>query len=128
MRSRRGTAAPSDTGWARTPPARRPSTRCSRWPSATRNSTPRTAPGEATDRPPGTAGQNRGVTDGRAGEELVVGVIGGTRPPGRGLAVRLAAAGQRILPGSRDDEKCARIAAEVAQRATSAAAGAEVSV
>jgi NADPH-dependent F420 reductase len=68
------------------------------------------------------------VTDGRAVEELVVGVIGGTGPQGRGLAVRLAAAGQRILLGSRDAEKCARIAAEVAERATAAAGGAEVSV
>jgi NADPH-dependent F420 reductase len=68
------------------------------------------------------------VTDARAVEELVVGVIGGTGPQGRGLAVRLAATGQRILLGSRDAEKCSRIAAEVAERATSAAGGAEVSV
>jgi len=68
------------------------------------------------------------VTDGRAVDELVVGVIGGTGPQGRGLAVRLAAAGQRILLGSRDAEKCSRIAAEVAERATAAAGGAEVSV
>jgi NADPH-dependent F420 reductase len=40
----------------------------------------------------------------------------------------LAAAGQRILLGSRDAEKCSRIAAEVAERATAAAGGAEVSV
>ena len=33
-------------------------------------------------------------------EDLVVGVLGGTGPQGRGLAVRLAAAGQRILLGS----------------------------
>jgi NADPH-dependent F420 reductase len=68
------------------------------------------------------------VTDGRAVDELVVGVIGGTGPQGRGLAVRLAAAGQRNLLGSRDAEKCSRIAAEVAERATAAAGGAEVSV
>jgi NADPH-dependent F420 reductase len=68
------------------------------------------------------------VTDGRAVEELVVGVIGGTGPQGRGLAVRLAAAGQRILLGSRDTDKCARIAAEVAERASAAAADVEVSV
>jgi NADPH-dependent F420 reductase len=68
------------------------------------------------------------VTDGRAVDELVVGVIGGTGPQGRGLAVRLAAARQRILLGSRDAEKCSRIAAEVAERATAAAGGAEVSV
>ncbi|MFP5370529.1 MAG: NADPH-dependent F420 reductase, partial [Actinomycetes bacterium] len=42
------------------------------------------------------------MTDGRAVEELVVGVLGGTGPQGRGLAVRLAAVGQRVLLGSRD--------------------------
>ena len=57
-------------------------------------------------------------------EELVVGILGGTGPQGRGLAVRLAAAGQRILLGSRDADR----AAEVAARAVPAAAGANVSV
>ncbi|MGY1811073.1 NAD(P)-binding domain-containing protein, partial [Blastococcus sp. SYSU D00669] len=57
------------------------------------------------------------MTDGRAVEELVVGVLGGTGPQGRGLAVRLAAAGQRVLLGSRDADRCAVIAAEVAERA-----------
>jgi hypothetical protein len=33
------------------------------------------------------------VTDGRSVEDPVVGVLGGTGPQGRGLAVRLAAAG-----------------------------------
>ena len=61
-------------------------------------------------------------------EELVVGVLGGTGPQGRGLAVRLAAAGQRILLGSRDADRAAEVAAEVSGRATSAAAGGEVSV
>ncbi|MGY1604885.1 NADPH-dependent F420 reductase [Geodermatophilus sp. SYSU D00815] len=69
------------------------------------------------------------MTDGRAVEELVVGVLGGTGPQGRGLAVRLAAAGQRVLLGSRDADRCARIADEVAERARAAAApGVEVSV
>jgi hypothetical protein len=67
------------------------------------------------------------VTDGRAVEELVVGVLGGTGPQGRGLAVRLAAVGQRILLGSRDADRAAEVAAEVAGRAA-AAGGAEVSV
>src|ERR1700710_2480468 len=40
------------------------------------------------------------MSDERAVEELVVGVLGGTGPQGRGLAVRLAAAGQRVLLGS----------------------------
>ena len=68
------------------------------------------------------------MTDGRAVEELVVGVLGGTGPPGRGLAVRLAAAGQRILLGSRDAERAAEVAKEVADRAAAAAGGVEVSV
>jgi 8-hydroxy-5-deazaflavin:NADPH oxidoreductase len=68
------------------------------------------------------------VTDGRSVEELVVGILGGTGPQGRGLAVRLAAAGQRVLIGGRDAEKAATVAAEVAGRATAAADGGEVSV
>src|SRR3954471_6170286 len=96
--------------------------------SARRSSAPRTATGRAADTPRRSPGQTRGVTDGRAVEELVVGVIGGTGPQGRGLAVRLAASGQRILLGSRDTDKCARIAAEVAERASAAAADVEVSV
>ena len=67
------------------------------------------------------------VTDGRAVEELVVGVLGGTGPQGRGLAVRLAAAGQRILLGSRDADRASEVAAQVAARA-SAAAGGDASV
>jgi NADPH-dependent F420 reductase len=69
------------------------------------------------------------VTDGRAVEELVVGVLGGTGPQGRGLAVRLAAAGQRVLLGSRGADRAVEVAAEVAAKARAAAAGlAEVSV
>jgi NADPH-dependent F420 reductase len=67
------------------------------------------------------------MTDGRPVDELVVGVLGGTGPQGRGLAVRLAAVGQRVLLGSRDAERAAEVAADVASRAT-AAAGAEASV
>jgi NADPH-dependent F420 reductase len=60
---------------------------------------------------------------------LTVGVFGGTGPQGRGLAVRLAAAGQKILLGSRDAERAEGIAAEVAERARgAAAAGVPVSV
>jgi NADPH-dependent F420 reductase len=68
------------------------------------------------------------VSDGRAVEELVVGILGGTGPQGRGLALRLAAAGQRILLGSRDADRAAQVAAEVTDQATTAAGGAEVSV
>jgi len=67
------------------------------------------------------------VTDGRTVEDLVVGVLGGTGPQGRGLAVRLAASGQRILLGSRDADRAAETAAQVSERARTAAAG-EVSV
>jgi NADPH-dependent F420 reductase len=67
------------------------------------------------------------LSEARAVEDLVVGVLGGTGPQGRGLAVRLAAAGQRILLGSRDADRAADVAGDVAERARSAAAG-EVSV
>jgi hypothetical protein len=68
------------------------------------------------------------MSDGRAVEDLVVGVLGGTGAQGRGLAVRLAAAGQRVLLGSRNAERAAEVAADVAGRATAAAGGCEVSV
>lgn len=64
----------------------------------------------------------------RAVEDLVVGVLGGTGPQGRGLAVRWAAAGQRVLLGSRDAERAAEVAATVAGRAATASGGGEVSV
>jgi NADPH-dependent F420 reductase len=60
---------------------------------------------------------------------LVVGILGGTGPQGRGLGVRLAAAGQRVLLGSRDAERSYATAEDVAARAsTVAAGGVEVSV
>jgi NADPH-dependent F420 reductase len=68
------------------------------------------------------------VVDGRSVESLVVGVLGGTGPLGRGLAVRLAAAGQRVLIGSRDADRAAEVADEIAGRATAAAGGDPVSV
>jgi 8-hydroxy-5-deazaflavin:NADPH oxidoreductase len=68
------------------------------------------------------------VSDGRTVEELVVGILGGTGPQGRGLGVRLAAAGQRVLLGSRDGDRARSVAEEVATRAGAAAGGAEVSV
>jgi NADPH-dependent F420 reductase len=77
---------------------------------------------------PSGAVEGADVTEGRAVEELVVGIIGGTGPQGRGLAVRLAATGQRILLGSRDAERAAEVAAEVAGRAATASSGVEVSV
>ena len=68
------------------------------------------------------------VSDARAVEELVVGILGGTGPQGRGLGVRLAAAGQRVLLGSRDGDRAQQIAQDVATRAAAAAGGVEVSV
>jgi 8-hydroxy-5-deazaflavin:NADPH oxidoreductase len=60
---------------------------------------------------------------------LIVGVLGGTGPQGRGLAVRLAAAGQRVLLGSRDADRASEVAVDVAERAEGIAAeGVEVSV
>jgi NADPH-dependent F420 reductase len=44
---------------------------------------------------------------------LVVGVLGGTGPQGRGLARRLAAAGNPVLIGSRSAERAVETAAEI---------------
>ena len=54
--------------------------------------------------------------------ELTVGVLGGTGPQGKGLALRWAMAGQRVVLGSRSAQRAAQAASEVA-----ALAGAEVS-
>jgi NADPH-dependent F420 reductase len=42
-----------------------------------------------------------------------VGILGGTGPLGRGLALRLAAAGTPVSLGSRDPERAASVAAEI---------------
>jgi 8-hydroxy-5-deazaflavin:NADPH oxidoreductase len=39
-----------------------------------------------------------------------IGILGGTGPAGRGLAVRLAAAGEEVVIGSRDAERAASVA------------------
>lgn len=44
---------------------------------------------------------------------LVIGIVGGTGPQGRGLATRFAAAGQSVLVGSRDSDRAALVAAEI---------------
>ncbi|SEM08790.1 NADPH-dependent F420 reductase [Streptacidiphilus jiangxiensis] len=44
---------------------------------------------------------------------LVVGVLGGTGPQGRGLAYRLAKAGQQVVIGSRSADRAAAAAAEL---------------
>jgi NADPH-dependent F420 reductase len=60
--------------------------------------------------------------------KLTVGVLGGTGPQGRGLGVRLAAAGQAVLLGSRDAERAVEVAAEVTQRAAAATADGRATV
>jgi NADPH-dependent F420 reductase len=45
-----------------------------------------------------------------------VGILGGTGPAGRGVAVRLAEAGIRVTLGSRDAERAATVASEVVAR------------
>ncbi|MGY1813082.1 NADPH-dependent F420 reductase [Blastococcus sp. SYSU D00820] len=65
------------------------------------------------------------MTDGRVVEELLVGVLGGPGTQGPGLAVRLAAAGQRVLLGAADAGQAEATAAGLA-RAAAAAAGGEV--
>jgi len=45
-----------------------------------------------------------------------IGILGGTGPAGRGLAARLAQAGETVTIGSRDAERAARVAGEVRGR------------
>jgi hypothetical protein len=47
--------------------------------------------------------------------DLTVGILGGTGPQGRGLAYRLARAGQRVRIGSRSTDRGAQAAAEIAK-------------
>lgn len=42
-----------------------------------------------------------------------VGILGGTGPAGRGVAVRLAAAGTEVTLGSRDADRAAGVAGEI---------------
>jgi NADPH-dependent F420 reductase len=53
------------------------------------------------------------VVDAAGVAGLVVGVLGGTGPQGRGLAFRLASAGQQVVLGSRSAERAATVAAEI---------------
>jgi NADPH-dependent F420 reductase len=46
-------------------------------------------------------------------ETLTLGLLGGTGPQGRGLALRFAAAGHRVLLGSRDAERAAKVVAKL---------------
>jgi 8-hydroxy-5-deazaflavin:NADPH oxidoreductase len=45
--------------------------------------------------------------------QLTIGLLGGTGPQGRGLALRLALAGHRVLLGSRDPERAAGVVADL---------------
>ncbi len=49
--------------------------------------------------------------------KATIGVLGGTGPQGRGLALRWAAAGLRVVIGSRDATRAATAAAELADQA-----------
>ncbi|MDA8340883.1 MAG: NADPH-dependent F420 reductase [Actinomycetota bacterium] len=51
-----------------------------------------------------------------------IGIIGGTGPAGRGLALRAARAGMRVAIGSRQAERAGQVAAEVVSRAGPGAA------
>ncbi|TCP47906.1 reduced coenzyme F420:NADP oxidoreductase [Tamaricihabitans halophyticus] len=51
--------------------------------------------------------------------EMTIGVFGGTGPQGKGLAVRWARAGLRVVIGSRDAERAGQAAAEIAELAGS---------
>jgi NADPH-dependent F420 reductase len=46
-------------------------------------------------------------------DQLTLGLLGGTGPQGRGLALRLAAAGHQVLLGSRNAERAASVVAEL---------------
>ena len=46
-------------------------------------------------------------------DQLTLGMLGGTGPQGKGLALRLATAGHQILLGSRNAERAASVAAEL---------------
>ncbi|HEY1651065.1 MAG TPA: NADPH-dependent F420 reductase [Acidimicrobiales bacterium] len=51
-----------------------------------------------------------------------VGILGGTGPAGRGVAVRLAEAGIRVTVGSRDAERAAQIVGEMREKVPDVAA------
>ena len=53
----------------------------------------------------------------------IIGVLGGTGPEGRGLALRFAMAGDRVLIGSRDQRRGVDAAAEIAGLVTAGSVG-----
>jgi hypothetical protein len=54
---------------------------------------------------------------------MVIGFIGGTGPEGKGLALRLALAGEEVLIGSRDESRASEAAKELADLAPDASIG-----
>ena len=56
---------------------------------------------------------------------MQIGVLGGTGPQGQGIAVRLAAAGHRVILGSRDRDRAAHVVDELRARWGERAAGLE---
>jgi NADPH-dependent F420 reductase len=46
-------------------------------------------------------------------DQLTIGLLGGTGPQGRGLALRLALAGHRVLLGSRDQQRAVAVTADL---------------
>jgi NADPH-dependent F420 reductase len=53
-----------------------------------------------------------------------VGILGGTGPAGRGVAIRLASAGHNVVLGSRDEARAAEVAATLQARGTGVVSGA----
>jgi NADPH-dependent F420 reductase len=66
------------------------------------------------------------VTIPENGSDLTVGVLGGTGPQGRGLALRWAASGLDVVLGSRDGERAEQAAAELNQELSSTSGAATV--
>ena len=52
---------------------------------------------------------------------MTIGILGGTGPQGKGLALRWAVAGQSVMIGSRDSRRAAEIAAELGHGITGGA-------
>jgi 8-hydroxy-5-deazaflavin:NADPH oxidoreductase len=66
------------------------------------------------------------VTIPEDGTALTVGVLGGTGPQGRGLALRWAASGLDVVLGSRDGERAEQAAAELNEELSSTSGAATV--
>ncbi|WP_295143849.1 NADPH-dependent F420 reductase [Saccharopolyspora sp.] len=58
-------------------------------------------------------------------EELTIGVLGGTGAQGKGLAIRWASEGRRVVIGSRKAERAQEAAAEIAETSGGSVTGAD---